>query len=252
MAVRHSISWWCFQPHFAPAELITTAADLGFDGFDLADREHWQAIADAGLQIAAVVGHSSLRDGLNKEANHDRIEAEIVANLELATKFSIPNLICFSGDRHSHSDERGIEVTARGLRRVASAAEDAGVQLVVELLNSKVDHPGYQCDHTAWGVELVRGVDSPNVKLLYDIYHMQIMEGDIIRTIDEYHSSFGHYHTAGNPGRGNIDATQEICYPPIVRAIERSGFGGFIGHEFKPVGDPRATLRQALEICGRG
>ena len=252
MAVRHSISWWCFQAHFMPTELIATAVDLGFDGFDLVDREHWQAISDAGLQIAAIVGHSSLRDGLNKEANHDRIEAEIVANLELATKFSIPNLICFSGDRHSDSDERGMEVTASGLRRVASAAEDAGVQLIVELLNSKVDHPGYQCDHTAWGVELVRGVDSPNVKLLYDIYHMQIMEGDIIRTIDEYHSWFGHYHTAGNPGRGNIDATQEICYPPIVRAIARTGFDGFIGHEFKPAGDPRATLRQALEICGRG
>ncbi len=252
MAVRHSISWWCFQPHFEPAELISVAAELGYDGFDLVDQEHWKAIRDAGLEIAAIVGHSSLRDGLNKASNHDRIEKEILENLELASQFSIPSLICFSGDRHGESDDRGIEVTALGLERVSAAAEAAGVQLVVELLNSKVDHPGYQCDRTAWGVKVVELVNSPSVKLLYDIYHMQIMEGDLIRTIEDQHSHFGHYHTAGNPGRGNVDGTQEICYPPIVAAIENSGFDGYIGHEFKPTGDPLAVLRQTLSICKLG
>jgi hydroxypyruvate isomerase len=135
------------------------------------------------------------------------------------------------------------------LKRVAPVAADAGVVLAVELLNSKVDHRGYQCDHTAWGVELCRLVNSPAVKLLYDIYHIQIMEGDIIRTIQANHDYFAHYHTAGNPGRGQPDETQEIYYPAVYRAIAQTGYDGFISHEFIPQGDPLAALKKAFEAC---
>ena len=249
MPIRHSVSWWCFAGQMGADALIAAAADIGYAGFDLVPPEHWPAIRDAGLEIAAVSGHQSLADGLNKQSNHDRIEAEILANLELAREYGIRCLICFSGNRHGDGDEAGIEVTAAGLRRVAGAAEEAGVDLVVELLNSKVDHAGYQCDRTSWGVEVVTRVDSPRVKLLYDIYHMQIMEGDLIRTIRDHHEHFAHYHTAGNPGRNELDETQEIYYPAVMEAIAATGFDGFVGHEFKPLNDPLASLRQTFDIC---
>ena len=249
MTIRHSISRWCFESRMPPEKLISTAAKLGFDGIELVGQEHWGAIRSAGLDIAAVVGHDSLGDGLNKVANHDRIEREIVENLKLAEKYSIRNLICFSGNRHGESDERGLDVTAAGLRRVAKAAEEADVYLVLELLNSRVNHAGYQCDRTAWGVEVIKRVESPQVKLLYDIYHMQIMEGDLIRTIQDNHEHFVHYHTAGNPGRNNLDETQEIYYPAVIAAIRDTGYDGYVGHEFIPVGDPVEALKNALQVC---
>ena len=249
MTMRHSISWWCFANQMPPEKLISSAVELGFDGIELVGQERWDAIRDAGLDIAAVAGHESLGDGLNKAGNHDRIEREIVENLKLAEKYAIRNLICFSGNRHGESDERGIDVTADGLRRVAKAAEEADVYLVVELLNSKINHVGYQCDRTEWGVEVVKRVGSPRVKLLYDIYHMQIMEGDLIRTIRDNHEHFAHYHTAGNPGRNNLDDTQEIYYPAVIAAIRDTGYDGYVGHEFVPVGDPAEALRNALQVC---
>ena len=167
----------------------------------------------------------------------------------MAEQWKIPNLICFSGSREAIDDTEGADITAEGLRRVAPAAEAAGVNLVIELLNSKVDHPDYQCDHTAWGIQVCQMVDSPRVKLLYDIYHMQIMEGDIIRTIRAHHQYFAHYHTAGNPGRNDMDDTQELYYPPIIRAIQETGYDGYVGHEFIPKGDPIAALRAAYELC---
>ena len=248
MTIRHSISWWCFESLMPTEKLISTAAKLGFDGIELVGQEHWDAIRSAGLDIAAVAGHESLGDGLNKAGNHDRIEREIVENLKLAEKYSIRNLICFSGNRHAESDERGIDVTAAGLRRVAKAAEETDVYLVLELLNSKVNHVGYQCDRTAWGVEVIKRVESPRVKLLYDIYHMQIMEGDLIRTIQDNHEHFAHYHTAGNPGRNNLDETQEIYYPAVIAAIRDTGYDGYVGHEFIPVGDPVEALKNALHV----
>src|SRR5690606_19607338 len=189
-----------------------------------------------------------LEDGLNKRENHERITREIEANLKLAAEWNIPNLIVFSGNRDGLDDQTGAEITAEGLRGVAKLAEDAGITLVLELLNSKVDHPDYQCDHTAWGIEVCRMVDSPRVKLLYDIYHMQVMEGDVIRTIQQHHGWFGHYHTAGNPGRNDLDDQQEIFYPPIFRAIAATGYDGYIGHEFIPKADPAAALRAAHEL----
>ena len=249
MTIRHSISWWCFESLMPPEKLISTAVELGFDGIELVRQQHWEAIRDAGLEIAAVVGHESLGDGLNKAANHDRIEREIIENLTLAEEYSIRRLICFTGNRHGESDERGLEVTAEGLRQVAKAAEEADVYLALELLNSKVNHPGYRCDRTEWGVEVIKRVASPRVGLLYDIYHMQIMEGDLIRTIQDNHEHFAHYHTAGNPGRNNLDETQEIYYPAVIAAIRDTGYDGYVGHEFIPVGDPVEALKNALEVC---
>ena len=249
MAIKHSFSWWCFEDRVDPAELITGAARLGYDGVDLPGIEHWDAVRDAGLELAAVNGHQTIEDGLNRKENHDRIEQEIIGQLELAQKYSIACLICLSGNRHGEDDERGIDVTAEGLRRVAPAAEQAGVTLVLELLNSKVDHPGYQCDHTPWGVEVIQRVGSPRVKLLYDIYHMQVMEGDLIRTIRDNHQHFGHYHTAGNPGRNELDERQEINYPAVITAIQETGYDQYIGHEFLPVDDPIVSLERTLQIC---
>jgi hydroxypyruvate isomerase len=203
-------------------------------------------VKDHGLAISSIAGHASIVEGLNRRANHDRIERELAEHIRLAERWGIPVLICFSGSRAGLSDEEGAEICAEGLRRVAGAAEQAGVTLAVELLNSKVDHPDYQCDRTAWGVRLCQLVGSPRVRLLYDIYHMQIMEGDIIRTIQTHHQWFGHYHTAGNPGRHEIDETQEIWYPPIARAIVATGYAGYIAHEFIPTGDTVAGLRDAF------
>ncbi|MGI9254855.1 MAG: TIM barrel protein, partial [Thermomicrobiales bacterium] len=154
-------------------------------------------------------------------------------------------LICFSGNRDGLSDEEGLDATAEGLRRVASAAEQAGVMLAVELLNSRVDHPGYQCDRTPWGVRLMQAVDSPSVRLLYDVYHMQIMEGDVIRTIRDESRWFAHYHVAGNPGRNEPDGSQELQYEPIYRAIAEAGYAGWMGMEFVPTGDPLTSFRDA-------
>ena len=204
----------------------------------------------AGLIMASMGGHTSLPDGLNKQANHDRIEVELAKNIDVARKHQIPGLICFSGNRNpGQSDEEARETTAAGLRRVAKIAEKAGVNLNLELLNSKVDHPGYQCDHTAWGADIVRRVGSPRVKLLYDIYHMQIMEGDVIRTIRENIQIIGHFHTAGNPGRLEMDDTQELNYRGICQAIAQTDYNLYLGHEFKPKGNLLESLRRAFDVC---
>ena len=248
--LKQSVSWWCFaRAGVAPETLVRASAEIGYAGIELVGEEHWPLIKEHGLTIAAIAGHQSLSDGLNKRENHERIEKELRDNLGKAVKWSIPNLICFSGNRQGLDDQRGIEITAEGLQRVAKAAEDAGVNLVLELLNSKVDHQDYQCDHTSWGVAVCERVASPRVQLLYDIYHMQIMEGDLIRTIRQEHAQFGHYHTAGNPGRHELDQTQELNYPAIIRAIRDTGYEGFVGQEFVPQGEPLAALRAAFEVC---
>jgi len=249
-AIKQSVSAWCFERTMSPRDLVRTLAEIGYAGVDLVGQEHWSLVKEHGLEIAAVNGHRSIEEGLNHRENHDRIEREILSNLELAARWDIPNLIVFSGNRGGLDDAAGAEITAEGLRRVAHAAEDAGVTLVMELLNSKVDHPDYQCDHTAWGIQVCDMVGSPRVKLLYDIYHMQVMEGDIIRTIQDHHLSFGHYHTAGNPGRHEIGERQELHYKPIMRAIQATGYDGYVGQEFIPAGDPVAALKEAFEICG--
>ena len=215
-----------------------------------------EIVATAGqhkLAVASMAGHGSLGDGLNKRSNHDRIEAELRISIDKAAALGIPGVICFSGNRQPHMGEtEAIDACADGLRRVAPYAEAKGINLNIELLNSKIDHAGYQCDHTAWGVAVCEKVASPRVKLLYDIYHMQIMEGDVIRTITENIRWIGHFHTAGVPGRRDFDQTQELNYAGICRAIAASGYEYYVGHEYKPAGEPVESLRKAFAICDCG
>jgi len=249
-AIRQSVSWWCFvRDAFGPEQLVRAAAQVGYEACELVPEEHWPLVKQHGLAIAAVSGHASLTDGLNRRENHARIEREVRDGIAKAVTWGIPSLICFSGNREGLDDAVGAEVTAEGLRRLAPYAEEAGINLVVELLNSRLDHPDYQCDRTEWGVTVCSMVGSPRVKLLYDIYHMQIMEGDIIRTIETHGKWFAHYHTAGVPGRRDMDETQELYYPAIMRAIEASGYDGFVGHEFIPKGEPVAALKAAFDLC---
>ena len=214
--IPQSISWWCFANRgVEPEALLSSAAKIGYKGVDLIEEELWPTVRSHGLSITAINGHGTIDDGLNRRDNAERIEGELRASIAKAAQWKIPVLICFSGKRAGLSDAEGLQQCAETLGRVAPLAADAGVVLAMELLNSKVDHADYQCDRTAWGVKLCRQVNSPAFKLLYDIYHMQVMEGDIIRTIKAEHESFGHYHTAGNPGRGQPDETQELNYPAI-------------------------------------
>ncbi len=247
--IKQSFCWGGFASHVPAEQLIRAAAELGLSGVELLPREYWQMAKDHGLTIVSIDGHRSIQEGLNRREHHQRIEEEIRTKLALAEVWGIRHLIVFSGNRAGLDDQAGMVSTAEGLRTVAKAAEDAGVTLVMELLNSKVNHKDYQCDHVAWGVEVCRQVDSPAVRLLYDIYHMQIMEGDIIRTIQQYHEYFAHYHTAGNPGRHELDENQELFYPAIVRAIQQTGYQGYLGHEFSPLGDPLRSLQQAFDLC---
>jgi len=247
---KQSVSWWCFHPKLLTAEaLVRTVAELGYAAMELAEPEFWPLIQAHGLKIASMRGHSAIEQGLNRRENHAAVISELRQSLEQAAANQIPNVICFSGNRAGLADADGAKVTAEALQQLAPMAESLGVTLVLELLNSKVDHIDYQADHTRWGVEVCDLVGSPRVKLLYDIYHMQITEGDIISTIRQYHPYFAHYHTAGVPGRHEIDGSQELNYPAIVRAIADSGYTGYLGQEFIPTGDPVQALRQAFALC---
>jgi len=248
--MKQSFSWWSFcRGGVDPDALVQAAARIGYAGVDLVPEEHWERVRAAGLVIASVGGHQSLTDGLNRPQNHDRIETEIAAKLKQAVEWGIPNLVVFSGNRNGLTDDEGAENTAVGLRRVARQAEQAGVTLIMELLNSKVNHADYQADYTAWGVSVCEKVGSPRIKLLYDIYHMQIMEGNVIASLQANAAHIAHYHTAGVPGRRDLDNDQELYYPAICRAIAATGFDGFLAHEFLPKGDPMAALEAAYNVC---
>jgi hydroxypyruvate isomerase len=258
MRIKQSICYPTVAGKIAIDPLCQAAAEIGFAGIGIwgpgPDFEDLvAAIKRHGLRVATFVGHASLQDGLNKRANHDRIEAELKTSIGLAAKHDVPGLICLSGNRQpGQSEEEAIDAVADGLRRAVPLAEKLGVNLNLELLNSKVDHPGYQCDHTAWGVEVCKRVSSPRVKLLYDIYHMQIMEGDVIRTIRDNIQWIGHFHTAGNPGRKDMDDTQELNYAGICKAIAETGSDLFVEHEFTPKGEPIAAFKQAFAACNQG
>ncbi len=256
MRVKQSICYPIFKPQDVSLEhLFATAAEIGYAAVELWGRgdDFEDVVATAhkhGLVVASMSGHDSLPDGLNKRSNHDRIEAELRTSIDLAADNGIPGVICFSGNRQPHMSElEAIDACADGLKRVAGYAEDKGVNLNMELLNSKVDHPGYQCDHTVWGVAVCEKVGSPRVKLLYDIYHMQIMEGDLIRTIQENIGWIGHFHTAGNPGRHDMDDFQELNYAGICKGIADTGYEYYVGHEFSPKADPIEALKVTFEIC---
>ncbi len=246
---KQSFAWWSFgrEVHDA-AGFLRQARAIGYQGVELLPQELWDAARAADLVIATEsVG--KIERGLNRREHHADIEEELKRKLDLAVRYGIPNLIVFSGNRAGLTDEAGALVTAEGLRRLAPLAEAAGVTLVLELLNSKVDHIDYQCDQSAWGVLVMSLVNASHVKLLYDVYHMQIMEGDIIRTIRQIAPHIGHVHTGGNPGRRDLDETQELYYPPIMAALAETGYTGFVGQEFIPRGDALAALRTAWQLC---
>jgi hydroxypyruvate isomerase len=236
-------------------DFCRTLAEIGYAALEIMapDESLSEIVATArshGLAVASMVGHASLGDGFNKYENHDRIIAELRQRIDLAAQYGVGGLICFSGNRNpGQSDLEGMVVCAHGLRRIAPYAEEKGVNLNIELLNSKINHPGYQCDSAEWGVALCEMVNSPRVKLLYDIYHMQIMHGDLIRSIRKSLPWIGHMHTAGNPERRDLDDDQELNYTGICRAIADAGYGLYVGHEFRPKGDPIEALERAYKVC---
>ena len=203
-----------------------------------------------GLVMASMCGHGSHSQGLSDPAQHDRIEAELKESIDLAAKHGIRGVICLSGNRNpGQTDIEGMIACAKGACRVTRYAEEKGVDLNIELLNSKVDHAWYLCDHTDWALGLCEMINSPRFKILFDIYHMQIMEGDVIRSLRKAMPWIGHIHTAGNPGRNDLDDTQELNYRGICTAIAETGYDGYVAHEFKPKGDPMAALRAAFKEC---
>ena len=246
--LRHSVCRWCFGG-MSLEDLCVMAKAQGVAGIDLLSENEWEVLTRFGMICTTANGPSTIPQGFNRLENHDRLVAESERLLPLVAAAGIPNMIVFSGNRFGMDDAEGRRNCAKGLKRIAPLAENLGVMLVMELLNSKVDHRDYMCDRTEWGAALVDEVGSDNFRLLYDIYHMQVMEGDVIRTIGQHGKAIAHYHSAGNPGRSNLDATQELYYPAIAKAIADSGFDGWFAHEFMPRGDKAAALREAVVAC---
>jgi hydroxypyruvate isomerase len=247
--IRQSVSRWCYS-HFSIEQLAEYGAKIGLRGVDLLQPEEYEIPRRYGLICTmGYAGGGGIEKALNRAENHAVIEAGFRVNIPLAAKAGVPNVITFSGNRGGMADDEGARNTVAGLNRVKKIAEDHGVTICMELLNSKRDHHDYMCDHTAWGVRVVEEVNSPNVKLLYDIYHMQIMEGDLITTIRQNLQWIGHFHTGGVPGRHELDGTQEVQWDGVMRAIADAGFKGYVAHEFVPSGDPMESLRRAVELC---
>jgi hydroxypyruvate isomerase len=247
--LKQSVSRWCYQKIPLP-DLCKAVAAMGVPAIDLLDPPDWQVVRDHGLVCSmGYGGGGSIRDGLNNPANHDRIVSSLIGTMPKAKELGVPNLITFFGNRQGRGDLEAAANCVTALNRLKGPAEDNGVTICVELLNSKVDHKDYHGDRTLFGVEVVAAVNSPNVKLLYDIYHMQIMEGDVIRTIRQHHAHIAHYHTGGVPGRHELDDTQELQWGTICRAIVDTGFKGYLAHEFVPTRDPLTSLREAVVLC---
>jgi hydroxypyruvate isomerase len=247
--IHQSVCRWCYKD--TPLDqLCAYAAQIGLKGVDLLEPDEYEVPHRYGLICTmGYAGGGTIPDALNRLENHAAIEASFRTNIPLAAKAGVPNVITFSGNRRGMPDDEGARNTIVGLNRVKKIAEDNGVTICMELLNSKVNHHDYMCDHTAWGVQVMQEVNSPNVKLLYDIYHMQIMEGDLIATITANMSWIGHFHTGGVPGRHELDNTQEVQWDGVMRAIANSGFKGYVAHEFLPVRDPFTSLREAADLC---
>jgi len=229
--------------------LLHEAKKIGYEGVEFIPQVFWDEAVKAGLGIVNIAGHSPLEKGFNHLENHEYLKTEVTKQLEISAKYKIPYLTVFAGNRNGINDDIGLANTVNGLKQVIPQAEKLGVTLILELLNSKIDHPDHQCDRTSWGVAVSQIIDSPNLKLLYDIYHMQVMEGDVIHTIQNHLDRIAHLHTAGVPGRNDIDGTQELDYAAIVRAVVDSGYDGFVGHEFLPKGEPIVALKAAYQIC---
>lgn len=251
--INHSVCRWCYQ--FIPLEDLCKAAKaMGIVAIDLVGPDEWPILRQYGLHASLPNGAGNgIERGFNDPALHDELVVSYEAMIPKVAAAGYSQIICFSGNRRGLDDEQGIKHCAIGLKRLMDTAEKHGVTMVMELLNSKVNHPDYQCDHTEWGVALCDAVGSERFKLLYDIYHMQIMEGDVIATIRKYHRYISHYHTGGVPGRNEIDETQELNYPAIMEAIVATGFKGYVAQEFIPKRpDKLASLRQAVHLCDVG
>jgi len=251
--LKQSVSRWCYQQIPLP-DLCRAARRIGLVAIDLLARDDWDVVRDAGLICSMGYPYPKERSdfiatGFNDPAHHRLLLSELEDAIPLAAAHGVPNVITMFGNRRGRSDAEGIENCVQGLRQIAPLAEQHGITVCVELLNSKVNHKDYQGDHTAFGAAVIDGVGSPRVKLLYDIYHMQIMEGDVIRTIRDNIGRIAHFHTGGVPDRHELDDTQELDYRGIARAIAGLGFGGFIAHEFEPTRDPLTSLQEAVETC---
>ena len=248
--INHSVCQWCYGS--IPLEDLAKAAkEMGIKSIELLGPDQWAVVQKHGLTIAmAYVTDLGLNKGFNDPTLHEKFLKDYSANIPKAADAGLKSVICFSGNANGLSYEQGLENCAKGLTPVLKVAEKHNITVQMELLNSKVDHKDYQCDHTEWGVKLCEKLGSPNFKLLYDIYHMQIMEGDVIVTIRKHQKYIGHYHTGGVPGRNEIDETQELYYPAIMKAIVDTGFKGFVAQEFIPKRpDKLASLKQGVGIC---
>ncbi len=248
--LKQSVCKWCYDK-MSLEEMCVAAKDIGLVSIELLGEKEWPILQQHGLTCAMANGPSAIHNGWNKPADHDKLVADSERLLPLVKAAGLPNMIVFSGNRRGISDADGLVNCEQGLKRIMPLAEQLGVTVCMELLNSKRDHRDYQCDHTAWGVELCKRIGSERFKLLYDIYHMQIMEGDVIKTIQDNYQYIGHYHTGGVPGRHEIDETQELNYRRICEAIMETGFTGYLAQEFIPSKDkdPIASLRQGAKIC---
>lgn len=249
-SIHQSVCRWCYK-QIPLGDLCQAGKEMGLQAIDLLEVKDFPTIEKYDLICAMISGvPGGIPDGLNRTENHDKIVEFFERTIPITAERKYPNIICFSGNRRGMSNEQGLENCATGLKRIVPLAEKHGVNVCMELLNSKRTHKDYMCDHSVWGVELCKQVGSERFKLLYDIYHMQIMEGDVIATIQENHQYIAHYHTGGVPGRGEIDDTQELYYPAVMRAIVGTGFKGFVAQEFVPKRpDALASLRQGVQIC---
>jgi len=246
--LKQSVSRWCYG-RIPLDDLCEAAKGIGYRSVELLSEKEWAVPKKHGLECAMANGFGTIPVGFNRPDNHDKLVADAERMIPLVAAAGVPNIVVFSGNRAGLSDGEGIANCIAGLKRVTPTAERHNVTLCLEMLNSKVDHKDYQADHTAWAVQVVQGVSSPRLKLLYDIYHMQIMDGDVIATIRANAGHIAHFHTGGVPGRAEIDDTQELNYRRVMQAIADLGFTGFVGQEFVPKRDPLTSLKQAFEIC---
>ena len=249
--INHSVSRWTYN-YLTLDELCEVVKDIGFNAIDLVGPKDWPVLQRHGIysSMCYTAGKNDLYKGLNNPLYHDHLIKEYLEVIPIMAKAKYRNLICFTGTRSGMDDETGMKNCIDALKKILPMAEKNGVTMVMELLNSKIDHKDYMCDHSAWGVELCKRVGSQNFKLLYDIYHMQISEGDIIRTIKENHQYFAHYHTGGVPGRNEINDSQELHYPAIMKAIKDTGYKGYVAQEFVPTRENKIdSLREAIKIC---
>ena len=248
--INHSVCAWCFNS-LSIEELCLAVKKIGFSAIDLVGPKDWPVLKKHDVFSSMCNGAEiNLVDGFAEKNFHEKLIKNYTEMIPMVAKAGYKNLICFSGNRRGMDDETGLSNAAEGLKKIVGLAEKNNVILQMELLNSKIDHKDYMCDKSAWGIELCKRVSSPNFKLLYDIYHMQIDEGDVIRTIKDNHQYFGHYHTAGVPGRHEIDDQQELYYPAIMKAIFATGFKGYVAQEFIPAKEDKlASLKDAVALC---